>query len=144
LSFQGVESTGGGARLAVLLGFVLLSASVAGTLAAGAGLPRMTGFILVRIAAGPSVLSLLPAAAVADVRLGGAAPAVRKRAWQGLISQGGVSLGLVLLIQESLSELGAAVVSLAMAVIIGNTLGGPVLLGRALAAVGGEDGETSG
>jgi len=65
---------------------------------------------------------------------------VRKRAWQGLISQGGVSLGLVLLVQESFPELGASVVSLAMAVIIGNILGGPVLLGRALAAARAEDG----
>jgi Kef-type K+ transport system membrane component KefB len=71
-------------------------------------------------------------------RLAGAGTVVQKRSWQGLISQGGVSLGLVLLIQESFPELGANVVALAMAVIIGNILGGPILLGRALSA-GAED-----
>jgi Kef-type K+ transport system membrane component KefB len=61
-------------------------------------------------------------------------PDVRRLAWQGLISQGGVSLGLVLLIQERFPDLGQGVVALAMAVIVGNMLGGPILLGRALAA----------
>lgn len=67
-------------------------------------------------------------------RLAGAGTVVQQRSWQGLISQGGVSLGLVLLVQESFPELGANVVALAMAVIIGNILGGPILLGRALSA----------
>ena len=49
-----------------------------------------------------------------------------------LISQGGVSLGLVLLIRDAFPDLGGGVVALAMAVIIGNILGGPILLGRAL------------
>jgi len=69
LSFQGVSPTLEDGRLAVLLGFVLLAASVAGTLAASAGLPRITGFILVGIAAGPSALALLPPGAVEDLRL---------------------------------------------------------------------------
>jgi Kef-type K+ transport system membrane component KefB len=104
--------------------------------------------LAVAVRFGPAALVLFLARALLTrqgmiwgTRLGGAAPLVRERAWQGLISQGGVSLGLVLLIQESLPELGAGVVSLAMAVIIGNILGGPVLLGRALATPGGEAGE---
>jgi Kef-type K+ transport system membrane component KefB len=110
---------------------------------AGAGLD-----LAAAVRFGPAALVLFLARALLTrqgmiwgTRLGGAAPLVRERAWQGLISQGGVSLGLVLLIQESLPELGAGVVSLAMAVIIGNILGGPVLLGRALATPGGEAGE---
>lgn len=67
---------------------------------------------------------------------GGASPEVRTLAWQGLISQGGVSLGLVLLIQERFPTLGPGVVALAMAVIVGNILGGPILLGRALTRAG--------
>ena len=59
---------------------------------------------------------------------------VQRYGWQGLISQGGVSLGLVLLIAQSFPEIGPNVVALAMAVILGNILGGPILLGRALAA----------
>ena len=53
-----------GGRLTVLMGFVLLAASLAGGLAATAGLPRLTGFLLVGIIAGPSVLGVLPAPAV--------------------------------------------------------------------------------
>lgn len=69
LSFQGVAPTLGGGRLSVLVGFVLLASSVAGALAAEVGLPRITGFILVGIAAGPSLVGLLPPEAVADLRL---------------------------------------------------------------------------
>lgn len=73
-------------------------------------------------------------------KLAGASEEIRQDAWKGLISQGGVSLGLVLLIRESFPSVGDGVVALAMAVIIGNILGGPVLLGRALdgAATGDE------
>lgn len=60
----------------------------------------------------------------------------RSVAWRGLISQGGVTLGLALVIQSSFPGVGGGVVALAMAVIIGNILIGPVLLKRALA--GGE------
>ena len=80
-------------------------------------------------------------------KMAGAGRQIQRRSWQGLISQGGVSLGLVLVIQESFPELGAGVVSLAMAVIIGNILGGPILLGRALSAgeeSGAEADETAG
>jgi Kef-type K+ transport system membrane component KefB len=58
-----------GGRLTVLMGFVLLAASLAGGLAATVGLPRLTGFLLVGIIAGPSVLGVLPAPAVEDLRL---------------------------------------------------------------------------
>lgn len=68
-SFQGVAPSLEGGRLAVLVGFVLLAASVGGTLAAALGLPRITGFILVGIGAGPSLAGLLPQEAVAELRL---------------------------------------------------------------------------
>ena len=55
----------------------------------------------------------------------------------GLISQGGVSLGLMLMIEDKFPDLGAGVVALAMAMILGNILVGPVLLGQALSAAGG-------
>jgi len=84
-------------------------------------------------------------------RLAGATEEVQTYTWQGLVSQGGVSLGLILVIRENFPELGAGVVALAMAIIIGNILGGPVLLGRALSAgaeggggSGGSDGEGDG
>jgi Kef-type K+ transport system membrane component KefB len=66
------------------------------------------------------------------LRLAAAPEDVRDRAWLGLVSQGGVSLGLALLILETFPGVGEGVVSLAMAVIVGNILAGPVLLGRAL------------
>lgn len=88
---------------------------------------------------GPAALALFLArvfltrlATIRGARMAGASDEIRSRAWLGLVSQGGVSLGLVLLIQESFPSVGAGVVALAMAVIIGNILGGPVLLGRAL------------
>ena len=56
-------------HLAILVGFVLLAASAAGALASAVGLPRLTGFILVGIVAGPSLLGLLPELAVDDLRL---------------------------------------------------------------------------
>lgn len=67
-------------------------------------------------------------------RLAGATEIIRARTWQGLISQGGVTLGLVLLIRERFPSVGDGVVALGMAVIIGNILGGPVILKRALTA----------
>ncbi len=66
------------------------------------------------------------------MRLAGADPHVRRLAWQGLISQGGVSLGLILVIQTSLPETGEPLLALAMAIILANILVGPILLGRAL------------
>lgn len=58
-----------GGRLTVLMGFVLLASSVTGGLASQVGLPRLTGFLLVGILAGPSVLGLLPATAVGELHL---------------------------------------------------------------------------
>ena len=57
---------------------------------------------------------------------------VRARSWKGLLSQGGVTLGLLLVLEESFPEIGEGVAVLGMAVIIGNILGGPILLKRAL------------
>ena len=57
---------------------------------------------------------------------------VRSRTWKGLLSQGGVTLGLLLLLEEAFPEIGEGVVALGMAIIIGNILGGPILLKRAL------------
>lgn len=65
-------------------------------------------------------------------KLSGADPVIRSRTWRGLISQGGVTLGLVLLIERSFPTIGAGVVALGMAVIIGNILMGPILLKSAL------------
>jgi Kef-type K+ transport system membrane component KefB len=69
-------------------------------------------------------------------RWSGAGELVRERTWQGLVSQGGVTLGLVILIEEAFPAVGAGVVALGMAVILGNILGGPVILKQALAADG--------
>ncbi|MEJ2541948.1 MAG: cation:proton antiporter [Gemmatimonadota bacterium] len=72
-------------------------------------------------------------------RQGDASPAIRTNGWKGLVSQGGVSLLLVLSIQESFPSLGDGVVSLAMAIIIVNILGGPILLKQALGQVESEE-----
>lgn len=45
------------------------------------------------------------------------------------------------MIEDKFPELGAGVVALAMAVVLGNILGGPVLLGRALSAADGKSRE---
>ena len=62
----------------------------------------------------------------------GASPEIGQKTWQGLLSQGGVTLGLVLLIQNSFPAVGSGIVALGMAVIIGNIMVGPILLKRAL------------
>jgi len=62
----------------------------------------------------------------------GASPEIGQKTWQGLLSQGGVTLGLILLIQENFPTVGSGIVALGMAVIIGNIMGGPILLKRAL------------
>ena len=66
------------------------------------------------------------------LELAGADVDLRAKIWQGLISQGGVTLGLLLLIEEKFSAVGSDVVALGMAVIIGSILGGPILLKRAI------------
>jgi len=66
---------------------------------------------------------------------GGASESVRTLGWKGLVSQGGVSLLLILSIEEAFPSIGDGVVSLAMAIIIVNILGGPILLKQALGQV---------
>ena len=65
----------------------------------------------------------------------GAPPEIEQKTWQGLLSQGGVTLGLILLIQDSFPSVASGIVALGMAVIIGNIMGGPILLKRALSSV---------
>ena len=65
----------------------------------------------------------------------GAPKMIVQKTWQGLLSQGGVTLGLVLLIQENFPTVGSGVVARGMAVIIGNIMGGPILLKRALVGI---------
>jgi len=72
-------------------------------------------------------------------RWAGAPAPVRTLTWRGLLSQGGVTLGLLLVMQEEFPDLGDGIVALGMAVIIGNILGGPVLLKTALARAHSED-----
>ncbi len=87
----------------------------------------------------PALVLLLARAALTWVgtywgtRLAGANAQIRSRTWRGLISQGGVTLGLVLLIERSFPEIGGGVVALGMAVIVGNILAGPILLKAAIA-----------
>jgi Kef-type K+ transport system membrane component KefB len=68
-------------------------------------------------------------------RWAGASEPIQTLTWRGLMSQGGVTLGLLLVLREKLPGVGEGVVALGMAVIIGNILGGPVLLKTALAGV---------
>ncbi|MDT8368164.1 MAG: cation:proton antiporter [Longimicrobiales bacterium] len=77
-----------------------------------------------------------------SLRWAGAPEAVSASAWQGLISQGGVTLGLVIIIRDEFADLGSGVVALAMSVILGSILIGPILLKRALLATAGDDEES--
>ncbi|MFV2006398.1 MAG: cation:proton antiporter [Longimicrobiales bacterium] len=65
-------------------------------------------------------------------RLAGASQVIQQRTGGGLISQGGVTLGLLLLIEEALPSVGQGVVALGTAVVIANILVGPVILKRTL------------
>ena len=47
------------------------------------------------------------------------------------------------MIESKFTDLGASVGALAMAVILGNILGGPVLLGQALSTASGKSAEVS-
>jgi Kef-type K+ transport system membrane component KefB len=67
MSFAAPSFEGG--QLTILTGFVLLAATLAGGLASLAGLPRLTGFLLVGILAGPSILGILPASAMEELHL---------------------------------------------------------------------------
>ncbi len=57
-----------GAMATALLGFVLLTAFLAGAVARGMGLPAVTGFVLVGIAVGPSGIGVLHGEVVEQLR----------------------------------------------------------------------------
>jgi Kef-type K+ transport system membrane component KefB len=71
--------------------------------------------------------------AAVGTRLAGSPQEVRAKTWKGLVSQGGVSLGLLLILAEEFPAVGEGAVALGMAVVIGNILVGPILLKSALA-----------
>ena len=58
-----------GAEVAVLIGFILLVANVTGSLVASVGLPRLTGYLIVGILAGPSVFGTISDGALEDLAL---------------------------------------------------------------------------
>lgn len=70
--------------------------------------------------------------AYVGTRIAGDSERVRERTWQGLVSQGGVTLGLLLLAERALPDVGAEIMNLGMAVVLGSILVGPVLLKFAL------------
>jgi len=107
------------------------------------GAVQQFGVAALILIAGRAFLTRL--GAIWGLKRAGATKNVTGLAWKGLISQGGVTLGLVLVIQESFPQVGAEVVALGMAIIIGNILGGPILLKWALGEGETErDTETSG
>lgn len=57
-----------GVEAAMLLGFTLVSAYVAGAVAASAGLPRLTGYVLVGIVIGPDAIAVLTPDMVESLR----------------------------------------------------------------------------
>ncbi len=63
------EGYGGRGGEALLLGFLLLAAYLAGLASRAVELPRITGFLLLGIAVGPHALGILPREAVVDFRL---------------------------------------------------------------------------
>lgn len=80
-----------------------------------------------------SRLALTYLGARLGTRWAGASAEIRSLTWRGLMSQGGVTLGLLLVLREAFPEIGDGIVALGMAVVIGNILGGPILLKTALA-----------
>ena len=60
---------GNATRATIAVGFLLLSAVVAGRLASGFGLPRITGYILIGLLVGPEVLGIVSAEDVAGLKL---------------------------------------------------------------------------
>jgi Kef-type K+ transport system membrane component KefB len=58
----------GAARLTLVLGFLLLAASLAGSAANQFGLPRVTGYIVLGVLVGPGVLALLQTGDVSALR----------------------------------------------------------------------------
>ncbi len=77
-------------------------------------------------------MSLTLGAARFATRLAGASDTIQQRTGGGLISKGGVTLGLLLLIEEALPSVGGSVVALGTTVVIANILIGPVVLKWAL------------
>jgi hypothetical protein len=76
----------------------------------------------------------------------GASPAVRRFAWQGLVSQAGVAIGLAAMLAESFPRRGPALQGLLLAVVAINETLGPILFRRALVEageVGSGDSETA-
>jgi Kef-type K+ transport system membrane component KefB len=91
------------------------------------------GFWLAAVILFSARLGLTYYGARLGTRWAGADLEIQRLTWRGLMSQGGVTLGLLLVLKDSFPEIGEGVVALGMAVIIGNILGGPVLLKTALA-----------
>jgi Kef-type K+ transport system membrane component KefB len=94
------------------------------------------GFWLAAIVLFSARLGLTYYGAKLGTRWAEAQDEIQTLTWRGLMSQGGVTLGLLLVLQEAFPEIGEGVMALGMAVIIGNILGGPVLLKTALAGAG--------
>ncbi len=69
-------------------------------------------------------------------RLARAHEAIRAKTWRGLISQGGVTLGLLSRLAGEFPELGVDILALGTSVILGNILAGPVILKSALSDEG--------
>ena len=67
-TFAGVDD-GGPGSVALGLGFILLAAFFAGGLFKRFGLPRLTGYIVAGIVAGPDVLALLSPAMVSELKI---------------------------------------------------------------------------
>ncbi len=65
----GADPGWGAGEMAMHVGMVLLVAGVAGRLAFAAGLPRLTGYLVVGMLIGPSVLRFVDAQAIEDLRL---------------------------------------------------------------------------
>lgn len=61
---------------------------------------------------------------------------IQKKSWAGFISQAGVALGMVVIIEETFPEWGGAFKALVLAFIAINQIIGPVLLQRLLVKVG--------
>ncbi|HUG39811.1 MAG TPA: cation:proton antiporter [Longimicrobiales bacterium] len=60
---------GNASTATIALGFLLLSAVVAGRIAAGVGLPRITGYIILGLLVGPDVLGIVSEENVAGLKL---------------------------------------------------------------------------
>jgi Kef-type K+ transport system membrane component KefB len=69
-------------------------------------------------------------------RWAGFDPQPRRYLWTGLIAQAGVAIGLASIVATFYPEMGAAIRTLALAVIAINQLAGPILFRRALVATG--------